>query len=89
MGVGNGRVLSESGTNVVFLEKLVLVGEVRLLLAPQQMELQWMLGRDGCDGEVLKKDSDFLVFGECLSIQWMLHAGLRINSQHDFNRVKL
>jgi hypothetical protein len=45
---------------VVFLEKLVLVGEARLLLAPQQMELQWMLGRDGCDGEVLKKDSDFL-----------------------------
>jgi hypothetical protein len=40
MGVGNGRVLSESGTDVVFSEKLVLVGEVRLLLAPQQMELQ-------------------------------------------------
>ena len=51
MGVGNGRVLSESGTDEVFLEELVLVGEVRLL--------QWMLGRDGCDGEVLKKDSDF------------------------------
>ena len=45
---------------MVLLEKLVLVGEVRLLLAPQPMELQWMLGRDGCDGEVLKKDSDFL-----------------------------
>ena len=24
------------------------------------MELQWMLGWDGCDGKVLKKDSDFL-----------------------------
>jgi len=54
MGVGNGRVLSESGTDVVFLEKLVFLGEVRLVLALQQMELQCMLGRDGCDGEVLK-----------------------------------
>ena len=54
MGVGIGRVLSESGTYVELLQKLVLVGEVRLLLALQQMELQWMLGRDGCDGEVLK-----------------------------------
>ena len=60
MGVGIGRVLSESGTDVVFLEKLVLLGEVRLVLALQQMELQCMLGRDGCDGEELKKDSDFL-----------------------------
>ena len=63
MGVGNGRVLSESGTDVVFLKKLVLVGVVRLLLAPQQMELQWILGRDGCDGEILKKESDFLGSG--------------------------
>ena len=60
MGIGNGRVFSESGTDVVFLEELVLLGEVRLLLAPQPMELQWMLGRDGSGGEVLKKDSDFL-----------------------------
>ncbi len=44
MGVGNGRVLSESGTDVAFLEELVLVGEARLLVVPQPMELQWMLG---------------------------------------------
>ena len=63
MGIlDNGRVLSESGTDAVFLEELVLVlvGEARLLVAPQLMELQWMLGQDGCDGKVLKKDSDFL-----------------------------
>ena len=63
MGIlDNGRVLSESGTDTVFLEELVLVlvGEARLLVAPQLMELQWMLGQDGCDGKVLKKDSDFL-----------------------------
>jgi hypothetical protein len=62
MGIlDNGRVLSESGTDAVFLEELVLVlvGEARLLVAPQLMELQWMLGQDGCDGKVLKKDSDF------------------------------
>jgi hypothetical protein len=91
MGIlDNGRVLSESGTDTVFLEELVLVlvGEARLLVVPQPMELQWMLGWDGCDGKVLKKDSDFL--GSVSEFnKW--HAGLnqhlRINSQHAFNSL--
>ena len=85
MGVGNGRVLSESGTDVVFLEELVLVGEARLLVVPQPMELQWMLGWDGCDGKVLKKDSDFLGIVSEFNVSGMLDLICTWGSTFNFN----